>query len=123
MRLYIGNLPRQTTAYDLRRLFGHALQGQSFLVIFRRYNMATRQTFRIVEQAGPEGVSRYGYAEIEPDSAAQLCIERLHGLTLEGQALIVRELLPRSYMNERRAVRWRDRFWPHSERRGTERRL
>lgn len=109
MEIFIGNLPPTTTVHDLYRLFGP----------FQRRVLA--RVFRKNDRRG--ATICYALALLSPDSAARRALARLQGAKLQCRPLVVREFMPRSCANERRALDWRSRPWPGPERRRSERRV
>lgn len=77
-RLYVGNLPYNTTEEDLSRFF--APWG------------ATQVTLPTDEVGRPKG---FGFVEIPEDDQAARAIEAMNGKELEGRTLTVSEARPR----------------------------
>ena len=110
MNLFIGNLPFNATARDLRSLLRLSeREAQRRLRIFKKSDRAGR-------------VLRFGIVHVDNDAALRKLLDRNRDARLQGQPLNVREFIPRAAGNERRAIDWRTRTWPHSERRIAERR-
>lgn len=107
MDLFIGNLPEHFDGYELRKLF-------------RGYESGAK--FSVVDKKSYGRRVRYGLAAIEPINEAWRAIEALNQQEVQGQPIVVREFIHRSYGNERRALNWRERPWNGPERRQTERR-
>lgn len=122
MELYIGNLPENVTAFDLRKLFTPIAGSNSGKFSFLRARTEPFMNFKIVEQRSASGMVRYGWADIEPDEIAERCIERLNKAPFQGNTLVVREYFHRRAMNERRALDWRSKPWNGEERRVGQRR-
>jgi RNA recognition motif-containing protein len=76
--LYVGNLPFQATADDLREAFGQ------YGTVTRAQVVADRET----------GRSR-GFGFVEMDSGADEAIANLNGAMFQGRALTVNEARPR----------------------------
>jgi RNA recognition motif-containing protein len=76
--LYVGNLPFQTTADDLREAFSQ------FGTVTRAQVIADRET----------GRSR-GFGFVEMDSGAEEAIAGLNGTEFQGRTLTVNEARPR----------------------------
>lgn len=110
MNLFIGDLPINATEGDLCRL----LQ-------LRQRDVARR--LRIFKKAARDGhTRRFGLLHVAAGTDLRKLLDRGRGLELHGQRLNVREFVPRAVGNERRALDWRQRRWPHPERRQAERR-
>ncbi|QKT03681.1 hypothetical protein HUS23_07565 [Ectothiorhodospiraceae bacterium 2226] len=107
MQIYVGNI--RGTKTDLHGFFG---------TYARR-----AETFRILQRTGRRPGVRYAVIELEPDRLAEKAIAGLNGKRLLGTPVTVREFVYRYCANERRALNWRQRPWPHAERRQTERRF
>jgi len=108
MDVFVGNLSPRTTLNDL-------------VVFFKSFSSDAR--FQIFDKQFEDGSrTRYAIASIEPDKLAEKAIKKLNGTYLQGNTVVLREFLHRSYSNERRAVGWRDKPWGGVERRGNERR-
>lgn len=110
MNLFIGNLPSGATEGDLRAMLRLPLNDAA-------------HRLRIFKKADRLGHTlRFGLVHV--DSAADLrkMLQRHRDARLKGQPLQVREFQPRAAGNERRALDWRSRPWPHAERRMAERR-
>ena len=110
MNLFIGNLPSHTTEGDL-------------CALLRLSQRDANRRLRIFKKADRAGrVRRFGIVHVESDTDLRKLLDRNRSAELKGQLLDVREYVPRAVGNERRAVGWRTRPWPHQERRLTERR-
>ncbi|MBL0926335.1 MAG: RNA-binding protein [Phycisphaerales bacterium] len=81
MKIYVGNLPYQTTDNDLRSLFEpHGTVTSASIVMDRE-----------------TGRSRgFGFVEMATDSEAQTAISALNGSQFSGRALTVNEARPKS---------------------------
>lgn len=110
MNLFIGNLPSSTTEGDLCAL----------LRLSQREATRRLRIFKKADRAGR--VRRFGIVHVETDADLRKLLDRNRSAELQGQRLDVREYMPRATGNERRAVDWRSRPWPHAERRVSERR-
>lgn len=122
MEIFIGNLPVNTSAYELRRLFNQAIDKMSGGFLPWKKPHPGQIAIQIVEKGSAAGRIRYGHAVIEPETIARHCIQTLNHHFLNGQPLTVREYFQRSYMNERRALDWREKPWHGPERRADDRR-
>lgn len=110
MNLFIGNLPATATEGDI----------QSLLRLPRE---AAMRRLRIFKRADRQGSTlRFGLVYVESDADLRKLLARSRDAQLGGQPLRVREYYPRASGNERRALDWRMRVWPHAERRTSERR-
>ncbi|WJW75604.1 RNA-binding protein [Thiohalobacter sp. IOR34] len=109
MMLYLGNLPRAASEQRLARLM-HLPRG-------------ALNRLRIIKKPGRDGDTiRYGLLYVDSEAEAKRLRVRSRGLQLDGQPVEVREFQKRVASNERRALDWRSRPWPHKERRLRERR-
>ena len=79
-KLYVGNLPFQTTSDDLRELFAQAGNVESAQVVEDRMTGRSRG---------------FGFVEMGSDSEAQAAIAALNGQEHGGRALTVNEAKPR----------------------------
>jgi len=78
--LYVGNLPYQTTADDLREAFS------KFGEVTRAQVVSDRET----------GRSRgFGFVEMASAEVAQAAIEALHGMSVDGRTIVVNLARPR----------------------------
>lgn len=110
MNLFIGNLPATATEGDLQGLL-------------RLPREAATRRLRIFKRADRKGSTlRFGLVYVESDADLRKMLARGRDAQLNGQRLSVREYYPRAAGNERRALDWRTRVWPHTERRSMERR-
>jgi RNA recognition motif-containing protein len=80
-RLYVGNLPFQTTSDDLLRLFGEHGAVESAQVITDKYTGKSRG---------------FGFVEMSNDGEADAAIAALNGQDMGGRALTVNEARPRT---------------------------
>ena len=109
MEVFIGNLAPNATLTDLIGFFK---------------GFAGKARIRIVEKKLEDGSKcRYGIADFESDKLGLKAIKKLHGKSLRGEPVVMREYFHRYYGNERRAVNWRDQPWQGVERRQQERRM
>jgi len=108
MELYIGNIPKQATDYDLRRFFSVVGDEASFQVV----NGHTRD-------GDP---CHYGLAEVASEKLGFQLMARFNNKSLQGNDVVVREFLHRNYSNDRRALNWRQVEWTGVERRYNDRR-
>ncbi|ATC64389.1 RNA-binding protein [Nibricoccus aquaticus] len=79
-KLYVGNLPFNTTAQELQDLFTDAGAVSAVDLIFDKFTGRSRG-FAFVNMASPED--------------AQRVIEKFHGFDMAGRALTVNEARPR----------------------------
>lgn len=110
MNLFIGNLPSRTTERDLCAL----------LQLSQREAQGRMRIFKKSDRAGR--MLRFGIVHVDSDNDLRKLIDRNRNAELQGQRLSVREFVPRAAGNERRAIDWRSKPWPHAERRIAERR-
>lgn len=90
MKLYVGNLPYNTSEEDLKELFGaHGTVASVHLISDR-------------ESGRSKG---FGFVEFDSDDEAKAAIEALNGQDFGGRALVVNEARPKT---ERPAGNFRD---------------
>ncbi len=87
MKLYVGNLPYNTTEDDLREMF--AVHGTVTSVSL----ISDRETGRS---------KGFGFVEFENDDDAKKAIDALHGQDFGGRSLVVNEARPKTERPERR---------------------
>ncbi len=79
MRLYVGNLPYQTTGDDLKNAFSSAGTVTSAQVITDKISGRSKG---------------FGFVEMSTDDEAKAAIEMWNGKELDGRALTVNEARP-----------------------------
>ena len=79
-KLYVGNLPYQTTEGDLEQLFGE---------------MGAVDSVRIITDRETGRNRGFGFIEMNSDEDADKAIEKFNQYELEGRALTVNEACPR----------------------------
>ncbi len=107
MDLYVGNLTEDVTATDLDVLF----------LSFRPMRLRLGGSLNLGGK-----VMRYAVATVIPDRLALRAQQQLHGRSLRGRTITVREYFARNPSNERRGRQHRVRPWHGEERRCNERR-
>jgi len=126
MQLFIGNLPRNMSTFELRRIVERALLPQGLQETAKHYLLRgerlKRVQYEVFDKLTPFGIVRHGKATIEPDLLAQRVIERLNDTAYRDTNLVVREFVTRINNNDRRALTWRLKLWDDTERRLRERR-
>ncbi len=122
MELFIGNIPKDVTSYELRRFVNGIFEQNRKGMLFWRKKMPDSMSFKIIEKQTASEIYHYAIATISPLEVAEECIELLDKQFFRGEPLEVREYVRRSYMNERRAVNWRNIPWEGEERRMGDRR-
>ncbi|MCS6927724.1 MAG: RNA-binding protein [Candidatus Binatia bacterium] len=80
-KLFIGNLPFQTTNEELETLFGQIGDVSSVSIITDKFTGRSRG---------------FGFVEMDNAQEAQVAIERLNGYELQGRALTVNEAKPQA---------------------------
>lgn len=80
-RLYVGNLPYQTTDQDLQDLFGKA---------------GAVQAVQVMRDPATGRARGFAFVEMATDEAAQKAIAELNEHQLEGRALVVNEARPKA---------------------------
>lgn len=80
-KLFIGNLPFQTTNEELETLFGQIGDVSSVSIITDKFTGRSRG---------------FGFVEMDNSQEAQVAIERLNGYELQGRALTVNEAKPQA---------------------------
>ena len=126
MQIFIGNLPRNYSAFELRRLverelIPHGIQQTTKHFLFKKERLK-RSEYKIFDKLTDMGIVRHGVALIEPDNLALRAVERLNKVEYQNNKLVVREFTTRTNSNDRRALNWRQKPWDESERRHRERR-
>jgi len=123
MEIFIGNIPKEMNGFELRRFVNGILESRKPSVWpFIKNKEPSELSFKIVEKHTASGSYRYAIATIEPKSVAVECIGLMNKRFFQKTPLEVREYIPRSYMNERRSVNWREKEWLGIERRMGDRR-
>jgi RNA recognition motif-containing protein len=79
-RLYVGNLPYQTTDDDLNALFSQA---------------GAVETVRVMRDMATGRARGFAFVEMATDEAAQQAIAKFHDHQMEGRALVVNEARPK----------------------------
>ena len=79
-RLYVGNLPYQTTDDDLNALFSQA---------------GAVETVRVMRDMATGRARGFAFVEMTTDEAAQQAIAKFHDHQMEGRALVVNEARPK----------------------------
>ena len=79
-RLYVGNLPYQTTDEDLNTLFSQA---------------GAVETVRVMRDMATGRARGFAFVEMATDDAAQQAIAKFHDHQMEGRALVVNEARPK----------------------------
>lgn len=109
MELYIGKLAHNVTLSEV-------------IAFFKGFSNKAR--FRLEQRKLENGEEiKFAVADFDNDKLAQKMIDKFAGQVLHGQELMIREYYRRSYINERRAVNWREKPWRAGERRRHDRRL
>ena len=80
MRLYVGNLPYETTEEELQGMFTTHGQVESVTIIMDRYTGRSKG---------------FGFVELPEAEEAQAAIEALNGTDFNGRPLTVNEAKPR----------------------------
>ncbi|HUT53564.1 MAG TPA: RNA-binding protein [bacterium] len=78
-KLYIGNLPYQTSEEELKQLFSQA---------------GTVSSARVITEGASGRSKGFGFVEMETAEQAAAAIEQLNGTELLGRALTVAEARP-----------------------------
>ncbi len=108
MDIFIGNLPLDTSAIELRKLLG---------------NIGKKPRYRIHKKVLKDGVVKcFGQVAVEPKDVACALIEKLNGTLLRGYYLTARHFIERQYTNDRRAPLWSGTPWNGLDRRKSDRR-
>ncbi len=122
MEIFFGNVPDNLNGYELRNFANNLLDERDVGFQFWKKKLPESMNFKVIERNVEGNCFHYAIATIEPADIARECIKLFNQKFLNGKPLEVREYQPRSYMNERRAVGWRDKTWNAEERRTTDRR-
>ena len=91
-KLYVGNLPFNTTEPDLQDLFAQAGRGSEVMLVQDKFTGKSRG---------------FAFVTMGSEADAQNAINQLHGKPLEGRPLTVNEARPRP---ERRSAVGRAEF-------------
>ncbi len=121
MKVFIGNIPTTRSSYELRQFVEEVFKKHRSAFQFWKKS-PQHLSFNVVDQQIEGKTYRYAIANIEPPTIARESIELLDQQFFGENPLDVREYRSRSYMNERRAINWRERPWRGVERRADERR-
>ncbi len=78
-KLYVGNLPYQTTEEDLSQAFGAHGQVASATIITDKFSGRSKG---------------FGFVEMSSDDEAQKAIDALNGTDFGGRAVVVNEARP-----------------------------
>ncbi len=127
MEIFIGNLPGDINALDLKVLLNNTLRNNVFNKVYDKLISKglldkANSSFRICEKESQGHVSHYGYIDIRSKKIAHVAIEMLDQVNFNGCDIVVREYRHRTYINERRNMKWRENPWCSEERRLIERR-
>ncbi|HEB99027.1 MAG TPA: RNA-binding protein [Thiotrichales bacterium] len=109
MILYLGNLPPSVSEGRLLKVLGLTSLSPSRLRIVKKPLQGGR-------------VARYGLLQLQEGRDARRLLKGRRPVVVDGIAIEIREFHRRAAANERRALDWRQRAWPHPERRKAERR-
>ncbi len=96
MKLFVGNLPFNTTQEELAELFGASGTVNSVNIITDRFSGKSRG---------------FGFVEMENQDEAQAAIERLNGNELQGRPLTVNEARPQRERSRGPRREGGDRNW------------
>src|SRR5690242_19774995 len=80
MRLYVGNLGRDTTESDLQQMFGAH---------------GTVRSAQVIMDRGTGRSKGFGFVEMDSGEQAQTAIKAMNGQDVNGRALTVNEARPR----------------------------
>ncbi len=99
MKIFIKNIPENTTPDDLVRFFTPFLK-KSLKHPFRTKGKLTKQY--VVAQIDQEDniVGRHGLVTIEPDEVAKSILKRMRRIPFKGKKVIVRKFIDRSWQND-----------------------
>jgi len=127
LEIFVGNLPSDIDASDLRALFKNTLRKNVFDKVYEKLiskgNLdKTNTSFRVFQKEWRGGVLNYGHIEFRSKKIASVAIDMLDNVNFKGSDLVVREYRHRAYVNDRRDVEWRESPWRDEERRLIERR-
>lgn len=92
-KLYVGNLPYETTDSNLKELFGQAGAVESATVISDRFSGRSKG---------------FGFVEMADEDGAKKAIETLNGTQLGERSIVVNEARPMGERPPRREFRGRD---------------
>src|ERR1700692_912837 len=102
-KLYVGNLPFNTTENELQELFSQAGAVQEVTLMQDRFTGKSRG---------------YAFVTMSSDEEAQNAISKLNGHAIEGRQLTVNEARPRRTrrLRRRRRIRWPSGRWRPAKR-------
>lgn len=102
MKIFIRNIPENTTANDLVKFFTPFLK-KSLKHPFRAKGEIIKQY--IVAQINQDNnvVGYHGLVTIEPDEVAKSILKRMRRTPFKGKKVIIREFIDRSWQNDRRS--------------------
>lgn len=109
MELFVGNLPPNVTALDLRQLLGPCTK---------------ESRLQLLQRCDPDGVVHcFARVQVPSNDEAQRVMTELQAAGVFcGRRLEVRPFQERNAFNDRRAAWWRSQPWPGEERRRGDRR-
>ncbi len=108
MELFIGNLPPETSAVELRKLLGQADK---------------KARYQICQKTLRDGtVKCFGKALIDSDKLARELIHLLNDSMFNDARLEVRPFIERSHIRDQRGPLWSGKPWTGLDRRKTDRR-
>ena len=125
MQLFIGNLPKNMSTFELRRIVERAVLPQGLQETAKHYltgERLKRTQYEVFDKLTPLGIVRHGKVTIEPDQLARRVKARLDNTLYRHNILVVREYVTRINNNDRRALTWRLKPWSDAERRLQDRR-
>jgi hypothetical protein len=129
MELYIGNIPKGARTSELKKLIKDTLKENVFSRLFDRLAHLGRLDGGIsiaihttVTRHDTEDKYRYGHIKVDSSNLARLLLENVGGASLRGEALSVREYIPRDTTRDRRCDTASAQHWQGGERRVAERR-
>lgn len=92
-KLYVGNLPYETTDSNLKEMFGKAGTVESATVISDRFSGRSKG---------------FGFVEMSSEDEAKKAIETLNGTQIGERTIVVNEARPMEERPPRREFRGRD---------------
>lgn len=127
MEIFVGNLPDQVNADELKKLVKHTLQRSVFQKLFNV--LVSKGTldknnvsFKVIQKESHGVVRNIGHVQVHSEKLGKVIIDSLSRLRVQGKNIIAREYVHRAYINDRRDVSWRENPWISEERRLEERR-
>jgi hypothetical protein len=117
MIVLFRNIPADSYHNDIIAFTQPAIKGG----LFRVHGDISRVDIIALKEKGSEVLEFQALARIEPDAAADRVIKKLHGLSIRGHRIAIRQYYVRNWKNDKRSeVKVED--WQLQEKRANDRR-